>query len=90
MGRRGRAILHAQLQKVLIDLIAERIQRQSARGRKETMHVPAQVLAQYIASTFVLLLNWWLESGSRLSPKQADAVFRELVLPTLNALCRSG
>jgi hypothetical protein len=48
-------------------------------------NVPADLLTQYIAATFVLVLNWWVSSRSRLSPREIDAVFRTLVLPTLSA-----
>ena len=87
MGIRGRAILHEQLQNVLVDSIAERVRKEFPRQRRETTHVATELLAQYIASTFVLVLNWWLESRSRMLPEEVDAVFRELVRPTLTALC---
>jgi hypothetical protein len=38
-----------------------------------------------VASTFILVLNWWVEESSPLAPKEVDAVFRALVLPTLAA-----
>jgi hypothetical protein len=38
---------------------------------------------QYVASTFILVLNWWVESRSPLPPQEADALFRRLVMPTL-------
>ena len=36
-------------------------------------------------TTFVLVLNWWVESDSSLSPRQADDLFVALVVPTLEA-----
>ena len=90
MGTRGRAILHEQLRKVLVDVIVERTPREFSKRRKEKTDVPAELLAQYMASTFVLVLNWWVGSRSRWSPKEAHAVFRELVMPTLNAISPGG
>ena len=40
---------------------------------------------QYVASTFVLVLNWWVESNSPLSPKEVNQLFRALIVPTLSA-----
>jgi hypothetical protein len=38
-----------------------------------------------VASTFILVLNWWMESASPLSPKEVNDLFRALILPTLDA-----
>lgn len=80
---RARAILHEHLLKALAELIAEDVQREF-QGRGKGTLSPA-LLAQYVASTFIVVLNWWMESRSRLSPREADALFQALVLPTLLA-----
>jgi hypothetical protein len=36
-----------------------------------------------VASTFILVLNWWTESRSPLPPKEVNVLFRALVEPTL-------
>jgi AcrR family transcriptional regulator len=83
MGPRGRAILHEHLQRVLTELIADEVRREFRGRGKAPDAISTDMLARYVASTFVLVLNWWLERPSRMSPKGADAVFRALVLPTL-------
>jgi AcrR family transcriptional regulator len=86
MGARGRAIIHEYLRKVLVELIADEVQ-ENFRGRRKTAGSPSpELLAQYVASTFVLVLNWWVENGNPPSPKEADDLFRALVLPTLAAV----
>ena len=45
--------------------------------------MPPELLAEYVVGTFLLVLNWWVESGSTLSPQEAEDVFLTLVLPTL-------
>jgi hypothetical protein len=91
MGTRGRAIIHEHLQKVLAEQIAEELGRVlHGRGRTPGL-IPRDLLVQYVASTFVLVLNWWVESNSPLSPKEVNDLFRKLTLPTLSACldCRS-
>lgn len=44
------------------------------------------LLVQWIASTFVLVLNWWVESDSSLSAREADSLFRGLIEPSLAKL----
>jgi AcrR family transcriptional regulator len=85
LGPRGRAILHGQLQKVLAELIAEDV-RKSLQGRRKTAgHISPDLLVQYVASTFILVLNWWVESGSPLPAKEVNDLFRALTLRTLAA-----
>jgi AcrR family transcriptional regulator len=86
LGPRGRDVLHRHLQKVLADLIAESIRDFFPGRRKSAPHVPPELLAQHIASTFVLVLNWWVEGRKLLPPKEVDGLFRSLILPTLAPL----
>jgi AcrR family transcriptional regulator len=83
MGTRGRAILHEHLRKVLADLIAGNVRKDFQSRRKTTGQISPDLLAPYVASTFILVLNWWVESKSPLSPVEVDDVFRALILPTL-------
>jgi AcrR family transcriptional regulator len=86
LGPRGRAILHGHLQKVLAELIAEDV-RKSLRSRPKTAdRISPDLLVQYVASTFILVLNWWVESRSPLSAKEANDLFHVLTLPTLAAV----
>lgn len=84
MGARGRAILHEHLQKVLAGLIADDVRKALQSRRKTARQTPPELLAQYIASTFVLVLNWWVESNSALLPKDVDGLFRALTVPTVS------
>lgn len=47
--------------------------------------VPGELLVHHVTSTFVTVLNWWVESGGKLSPSEVDEVFLALVLPSLSA-----
>jgi hypothetical protein len=40
---------------------------------------------QYVASTFILVLDWWALSRDPLPPEKIDEHFRSLVLPALEA-----
>lgn len=84
MGERGRAILHERLQRILADLIADNVRKALQSRRKAAGQIPLDLLVQYIASTFVLVLNWWVESNNALAPKEVDSLFRALILPALS------
>ena len=44
------------------------------------------LMSEYAASTFVLVLNWWLDKKMSLPPKEINDVFRKLIVPTLGAV----
>jgi AcrR family transcriptional regulator len=88
MGTRGRVIIHEHLQNVLAELIANDVRKEFQSRRKTAGKVPLDLLVQYVASTFILMLNWWVESRSPLSPHDINNLFRTLVLPTLAATCQ--
>ena len=53
--------------------------------------IPADLATEYIVTTFIFVLNWWVESRSRLSAREVDDVFLALVVPVLtSAVGRSG
>jgi len=83
MGAVGRAVIHEHLQKVLAELIAHDVKKDLQSHRKTTGQIPSDLLVQYVASTFILVLNWWIESQSPLPANDINNLFRELILPTL-------
>jgi AcrR family transcriptional regulator len=90
MGRRGRRIVHQHLHRVLADHIRDEVRQalQPADGRAA---VPAELATEYIVTTFILVLNWWVESRSRLSAREVDDMFLALVVPALTSgVGRSG
>jgi AcrR family transcriptional regulator len=85
MRREGRLAMHEHLGDVLTNLVADDLTR-LMRSRRTTLRVPIELVARHVASAFVLVLNWWIESNDRLTPGEVDAHFRSLVLPALREL----
>jgi AcrR family transcriptional regulator len=80
MKREGRLVMHARLGEALRNLIADDLSVFLARSKQGA---PVDLVAQHVASTFVLVLNWWVETDRGLTPASVDARFRSLVVPTL-------
>ena len=85
MSREGRLAMHEHLQNVVTSLIVDDFAKAMPRGGW-SLQLPADLIARHLASTFVLILNWWIESQNVLTPQEVDARFRALVLPGLAAL----
>jgi AcrR family transcriptional regulator len=80
---KSRALLHEHLQHVLAELIGDDVERY-LRGRRKTANgMPSDVLVHYVTSTFVLVLNWWVDTDSPQTPREVNELFRALVVPTL-------
>jgi len=78
-----RAVLHERLERLLAARIADDM-RADDRRRDASPVLPPDLLARHVASTFGLVLGWWLESGDAVTPRDADARFRALVAPALD------
>ena len=86
IGTRGRAILHEHLRRVLAKGVATSMKRELRAVRKPSRQIPDDLVSSYVASTFVLVLNWWLDKGMPLAPKEINDVFRKLIGPTWGAM----
>lgn len=80
----GHALLHAHLRDALTEMLEDGFAIVRRRAER-TSEIPAALLARHVASTFVLVLDWWVESGAALTPAEVDARFRALVLPALSS-----
>jgi hypothetical protein len=70
---------------VLAELMVDDIRKEFQCRREKVGQVPPDLFVQYVASTFILVLNWWVDSRSSLPPKDVNDVFRALILPTMAA-----
>jgi hypothetical protein len=81
MTQKSRAFLHQRLRTMIVQRLQTDLQlsipRQSAPA------LPVALLAPFVASTFIVVLDWWLDTHSGLTPAEVDAVFRSLVAGAL-------
>lgn len=85
MGRKGRFIVHQHLGHVLRDQIRDQVHRAVQRADRRRSALPADLATEYIIATFILVLNWWVESRSPLSAREVDDVFLTLVVPAVTS-----
>jgi AcrR family transcriptional regulator len=55
-------------------------------GDDTNFSVPLPVAANFVASTFLMLLRWWFDEDMRHTPEQMDAMFCKLVVPAIHGL----
>jgi len=84
MGASGRLVIHGHLERVVGELVAAELEREPSPG-SASCRVPRDLLARHVAATFVLVLNWWVDTDSTLSAAEIDDHFRTLVRPVAAA-----
>lgn len=85
-GTRRQDVVHEHLQRVLVELIIHDVRGAGHHQHEGAKMVPPDLLAHHVAYTFVLVLNWWVESCNALSAREVNELFRALVLPTLSRI----
>jgi AcrR family transcriptional regulator len=85
MGGKGRAIVHQHLRRVLSNMIRDDVRQALRAGEGLKSVIPTDLAAEYLVTTFMLVLNWWVESSSPLSAREVDDVFLRLVVPAVNS-----
>jgi hypothetical protein len=89
MARESRVVMHEHLEEVLESLVADELATligAPTLASQRSSIIPAELIARHLALTFVMVLNWWVENDSTLTPADIDARFRRLVVPTLAQL----
>lgn len=88
IGPQGRTAMHERLQHAIAALIEDEVRAALRRSRRTAGRASPELLVRWIASTFVLVLNWWVESENPLPARDADSLFRGLIEPSLGQLLR--
>ena len=88
MGRRAHRTEHEHLQHAITELIEEDVRTALRRDSRTARGASPKLLVRWIAATFVLVLNWWVESDSPLPAREADGLFRALIEPSLAEVLR--
>lgn len=82
-GRGGGLLMH-DFQVKVSEMVAERLEQHLKPDAVLTM--PRMVIANFIVSTLVMLILWWIDDGMRHTPEEMDAMFRQLVFPSISTL----
>lgn len=77
-GVAGQQVVHERLEQIVADLVAAELKRE-ARSAQAAGAIPPDLLARHVASTFVLVLNWWMETDGPMTASEVDDHFRTLV-----------
>ena len=57
---------------------------------KRNKNIPPELLAHYVASSFIALMTWWIDNDYPLPAEKMNEYFRQLVEPGTTALMMGG
>lgn len=83
IGEQGGKIIQEHTQKYMVQFIREHIAAQLTDRQK---NVPVDILAQFIASSYLGLLTWWLDHNLPYTAEQMDAIYQQLVFPGIREI----
>jgi AcrR family transcriptional regulator len=75
--------LHERLRPALVEMIAAKLATLTPSPALVRPALPLDLVAQHLASTFLLTLEWWIGLPDPLPAREVDEVFRRLARPVL-------
>ena len=85
---RGAETLMRDFQTQVGKIVAENLRSLTGDA---TFSVPLSLMANFAASTLLMLIQWWFEDDLRHSPEEMDAMFQKLIMPSIHAvIARAG
>jgi len=72
------------IKRIVADLVRNEFGSFERRGGGN--EVPRDAVIQFAVDALFSILLWWFERNPKLSPAEADTIFRRLVLPALAAV----
>lgn len=87
IGGAGWTIVRQQLEGMLVDLMKDEVR--NLFNKRSASDVPVKLFVHFLGSNFMSVMTWWLNHADPVPPAEINAMFRELILPTLEANLRS-
>jgi len=85
--RQGGYITLTHLQKYLYGYLLNHLK---AALSKRNKNIPPELLAHYVASSFIALMTWWIDNNYPLSAEKMNEILRQLVEPGTMAVMMGG
>jgi len=85
VGRQSGGIVFSEFRAMLSDLV--RSDLKTRPPSESLLDLPRNAVIQFVVGALMSVLTWWLDERSKLSPAEANAIFRRL---TLTAILNQG
>lgn len=84
-GSQAGVIVRHSVQDMIGDLIGQQFKSELNKRKSGASKVPFELFVHYLASTFMSVASWWLDSKNPLAPDAVNDIYRALVTPSLKS-----
>ncbi len=84
-GSQAGVIVRQSIQEMIGNLIKEEFKAEFQKRKKSDSEIPFELFVHYLASTFMSVTSWWLNSKNPLPPNAVNDIYRALVVPSLKS-----
>jgi AcrR family transcriptional regulator len=81
VGRQSGTVVMSELRAMLADLVRNDLKTLSPNERSSDL--PRNAVIQFVVGALMSVITWWLDERSKLSPAEANEIFRRLTLPSI-------
>jgi AcrR family transcriptional regulator len=81
VGRQSGTVVISELRGLLADLVRNDLKTLPLNERSSDL--PKNAVIHFVVGALMSVITWWLDERSKLSPAEADAIFRRLALPAI-------
>jgi AcrR family transcriptional regulator len=75
------AAVHERLGTLVADMVAREVRRKAGSEPKRRGALAADLVGSHVASTFIVVLKWWLSSRDELRAGEVNELFQSLIPP---------
>jgi AcrR family transcriptional regulator len=83
LGSNAEPIVRRQIHGALAAVIGQEVKSEFQKRKRDDCSVSPELLTHFLVSSFISVMTWWLNARNPVPPKDIDAAYRALVLPSL-------
>jgi AcrR family transcriptional regulator len=81
VGRQSGTVVITELRALLADLVRNDLKTLLPKERSSDL--PRNAVIHFVVGSLISVITWWFDERSKLTPAEADAIFRRLTLPAI-------
>lgn len=85
-GAAAGALVSQSIQQMIRGVVQEELDKLPTTGIARERKIPRDLFVDHLASTFMFVTMWWLNSENPVPPETANEIYRSLVLPSIETI----
>ena len=86
LGSSAEPIVRREIHSMLAGFVGKEVEMEFQRRKPVSRAISPELLTYFLVSSYVSVMTWWLKVKNPVAPKEIDAAYRQLVLPSLASI----